>query len=74
MKNPCLGQIPSQEKFKQDKTTGAQLMGAPSFFAIDHQKREHNMCHKSYKNFIKNLDINVIKKEFWFPKILSHRI
>ena len=32
MKNPCLGQIPSQEKSKQDKTRGAQLMGAPSFF------------------------------------------
>ena len=32
MKNPCLGQIPSQEKSKQGKTSGAQLMGTPSFF------------------------------------------
>ena len=32
MENPCLGQIPSQEKFKQGKTSGAQLLGAPSFF------------------------------------------
>ena len=28
MKNLCLGQIPSQEKSKQGKTSGAQLMGA----------------------------------------------
>ena len=32
MKNPCLGQIPSQEKSKQDKTSGAQLLGTSSFF------------------------------------------
>ena len=32
MKNPCLDQIPSQEKSKQGKTRGAQLLGAPSFF------------------------------------------
>ena len=32
MKNPCLGQIPSQEKSKQGKTSGAQLLGAPFFF------------------------------------------
>ena len=32
MKNLCLGQISSQEKFKQDKTSGAQLLGTPFFF------------------------------------------
>ena len=32
MKSPCLGQIPSQGKSKQDKTSGAQLLGALSFF------------------------------------------
>ena len=30
MKNLCLGQTPSQEKFKQGKTSGAQLLGGPS--------------------------------------------
>ena len=53
MKNPHLGQIPSQGKSKQGKTRGAQLMGAGplSFSAMDHQQRVHNICHKSHKNF-----------------------
>ena len=72
MKNLYLGQIPSQGKSKQGKIRGAQLLSAPSFFfAMDYQKRAHNMCHKNYKNFKK---ISAIRKEFWFPKILSHRI
>ena len=32
MRNFYLDQIPSQEKSKQGKTRGAQLMSAPSFF------------------------------------------
>ena len=32
MKNPYLGQIPNQGKFKPGKTSGAQLLGASSFF------------------------------------------
>ena len=32
MKSPYLGQIPSQRKSKQGKTSGAQLLDAPSFF------------------------------------------
>ena len=32
MKSPYLGQIPSQEKSKQDKTSGIQLLDASSIF------------------------------------------
>ena len=76
MKNLCLGQISSQEKSKQGKTSGTQLLGASSFFStMDHQQRVYDICHKIHKNLKKNLGkINAIRKEFWIPKILSHRI
>ena len=76
MKNLC------QIKYLVKKNPNRARQGVPnswalplSFSTMDHQQRVHNICHKSYKNFKKNLDkISAIRKEFWFPKILSHRI
>ena len=65
MKNPCLGQIPSQEKSILGKTSGPNVWVHPIFSTMDHQKRAHNICHKSHKNHRKNLDkISAIRKEF----------
>ena len=66
MKNPCLGQIPSKQKSKQGKTKGARSWASPPSFSImDHQKRVHNMFHKSHKNLKKILDkISTIRKKF----------
>ena len=76
MKSPCLGQIPSQEKSKRARQGVPNLWAPPlSFSTMDHQKKTHNMYHKSHKNSKKNMGkISTTRKEFWFLKILSHRI
>ena len=75
MKNLCLGQIPRKIQTGQDK--GCPTHGCPLLLFLPWTTSKGCTIYtiKVIKISKKNLDkISAIRKEFWFPKILSHRI